>query len=42
MLFRTLSGQLLDETQLNNLTALEIEEAGVHAASDYGWWKEES
>lgn len=38
MLFRTKNGRLIDNNELNELSALEIEEQGIHANSSWDEW----
>jgi len=38
MVFRTKNGRLIDDNELNELSALEIEEQGIHASSSWDEW----
>jgi hypothetical protein len=42
MLFQTATGKLLDDQELNLLTALEIEELGIHSLQAYDYAQQEN
>ncbi|MBD3209274.1 hypothetical protein GF367_02560 [Candidatus Woesearchaeota archaeon] len=42
VLFKTRTGRIVDEHELNSMSALEIEEQGIHAADHWCFWWDEA